>query len=54
MGEIGIVMDLDLPGVPFTVLIVGLSLVVEVTQVWLVVFWLNISAPCQMIGLANK
>ena len=47
-------MDLVLRVVPFTVLIVGLSLVVEGAQVWLIVFWLNISAPGHMIGLAKK
>ena len=54
MGVIGLVLDLVMPGVPFPVLIVGLSLVVEGSQVWLIVLWLNISAPDQMIGLAKK
>ena len=54
MEEIGLVLDLVLPGVPFPVLILGLYLVVEGEPVWLIVFWLNISAPGQMIGLVKK
>ena len=54
MGGNCLALDLFLPGVPFPVLIVGLSLVFEGAQVWLIVFWLNISAPGQMIGLAKK
>ena len=58
MGKIGLVLDevlaLVLTGVPFTVLIVGLSYVVGGAQVWLIVLWLNISSPGQMIGLAKK
>ena len=54
MGEIGLVLDLVLPGVPFHVLIIGLSLVFEGAQVRLIVFWFDISAPGQMIGLAKK
>ena len=58
MGGIGLVLYkvlyLVLSGVPFLVLIVGLSLVVEGTQVWFIVFWLAISAPGQMICLAKK
>ena len=43
MGEIGLVldevMDLVLTGVPFYVLVIGLSEVDEGAQVWLIVFY---------------
>ena len=54
MVEIGPVLDLDLIGLPFTVLIRGLFEVSEGAQVWLIVFWINICAPGQMMGLAKK
>ena len=54
MVEIGLVMDLDLIGLPFPVLIWGPFEVAEGAQVWLIVFSINYFAPSQIIGLAKK
>ena len=50
----GLVMDMDLIGLPFPVLIWGIFEVAKGAQVWLIPFWVNVCAPGQMIGLAKK
>ena len=54
MVGIGHVIDLALVGLPFPVFILFLFEVAEDAQVWLIIFWINICAPGQMIGLAKK